>query len=272
MSKKTKTKTTVTPYDPNAVKQAQGALDSGFAQAQATQARFLPTIFGAIDNIGKMIASPPAYQTSARDQLNKTISGDYLSPETNPWAGGIADQIAKRTQGSYNASFGASGRSHGGLAALLSSQGVGDALGQFYGGIYDTERGRQMQATGMAPTFNQDEFTGINNLLPAVNNASMMPLNTANAYAGGMGSLIAPYASTKTTQKTGGLGNVISQGIGLASMIGGAAMGIPPGMLPMGGAGGGFSNPFGSGGLGGLMELPMPQINSGLPPGFRING
>ncbi len=255
MATKTKTKTKVTPYDPAAIKAGQGALDSGYAQATQMQSQLSPTITAEIQRLGTQLGSPPAYQADARAQLDKTINGDYLSPETNPYASGMADLIAKRTQGGYNASFGASGRSHGGLAAMLSGQGVGDALGQFYGNMYDTERGRQMQAVGMAPTFNQDEYTGVNNLLPAVNNASMMPLNTANSYAGGMGSLIAPYASSKTTQKTGGLGQVLSTGIGLASMVGGAAMGMPPGMLPMGGAGGGISNPFGSGGMAGMMKV-----------------
>lgn len=256
MANKTKTKTKVTPYDPAAIKAGQGALDSGFAAAQARQAQFSPAIDAAIAQIGQNIAAPPAYQVSARDQLNKTISGDYLGPETNPHAAGIADLIAKRTQGGYNASFGASGRSHGGLAALLSSQGVADALGQFYGNLYEGERGRQQQAIGMAPAFNQDEYTGLNNLIPAVNNASMMPLNTAGAYASGMGNLIAPYATTKTTQKTGGLGSVLSTGLGLAGMIGGAFL-PPVGMLggAMGGltntmdaAGGAISNPWGMAG------------------------
>lgn len=238
MSKKTKTKTTVTPYDPAAIKAGQGALDSGFAQAQATQSSLSPMITAEIARLGQQVGNPPAYQASARTQLNDTINGKYLDPASNPHAAGMADLIAQRTQGGFNATFGASGRSHGGLAALLSSQGVGDALGQFYGNMYEGERGRQMQAIGMAPTFAQDEFTGINNLLPAVNNASMMPLNTANSYAQGMGNLIAPYATTNTTQKTGGLGQVLSTGLGLASMIGGAAMGMPPGMMSMGGGGG----------------------------------
>ncbi len=257
MSSKSKTKTKVTPYDPAAIAAGQGALNSGFDAAKATQAQFSPVINAAISQIGQQIGNPPAYQTDARQTLDNTIRGDFLDPATNPHAAGIADLIAKRTQGGYNASFGASGRSHGGLAALLSSQGVGDALGQFYGNLYEQERGRQQQAVGMAPTFHQDEFTGINNLLPAVSGASNMPLNTAGAFASGIGNLIQPYATTNTTQKTGGLGQVLGTGLGLASMIGGAFF-PPAGILggAAGGLGGGaISNPYGMGGLSGMMKV-----------------
>lgn len=261
MGSKTTSKTKVTPYDPAAIKAGQGALDTGFAQSQATQAKFSPAIDAAIGQIGQNIAHPPAYQTDARAQLDKTINGGYLNPGSNPYASGMADLIAQRTQGGYNASFGASGRTHGGLAALLSGQGVGDALGQFYGGIYENERGRQQQATGMAPGFNQDEYTGLNNLLPAVSNASNMGLNSASQYAGATGALNSPYASSTTTQKTGGLGSVLSTGFGLAGLLGGAFM-KPPGFSGGGNMTGPISNPFGSGGLSSLMQLP--QINNGL--------
>lgn len=267
MGTKSTTKTKVTPFDAPGVAAARSAQDSGYAKATAFQDQAMPGVTGAINNLSRMIANPPAYQTDARAQLDKTINGDYLN--SNPHAAGMADLIAQKTQGGYNASFGASGRSHGGLAALLSGQGVGDALGQFYGNMYEGERGRQQQAIGMAPTFNQDEYTGINNLLPAVNNASNMGLNSANQYAQGMGNLIAPYASTKTTQKTGGLGQVLSTGLGLAGMVGGAFM--PGAGLLAGAGGGGFSSPLGSGGLSGLMKLPMPQINNGLG-GWRPGG
>jgi hypothetical protein len=271
MASKSTTKTKVTPYDAAAIKAGQGALDSGYAQAQAKQAQFSPAIDSAIGQIGQNIAHPPAYQTDARTQLDNTINGQYLKPDSNPYTKGMADLIAQRTQGGYNQSFGASGRAHGGLAALLSSQGVGDALGQFYGGVYENERGRQQQAVGMAPQFNQDEYTGVNNLLPAVSNYSNMGLNTANNYAQGMGNLIAPYASTKTTQRTPfGL----QQAVGLAAQIGGAiatggtslaasgAMSGLGGMMGGGNMSGPISNPYGSGGLSSLMQ--MPQINNGL--------
>lgn len=256
MSSKTKSKTTRTPYDAAAVASANAGLADANRQAQATIAQFSPALTGAINNIQAKIASPPGYLTSARQTLDNTIRGDFLDPSTNPHAAGIADLIAKRTQAGYNQTFGASGRSRGGLAALLSSQGVGDALGQFYGNLYEQERGRQQQAVGMAPGFHADEYTDLNALFPAVSNLAMLPLNAANAYGAGVTNVNAPYTTEKTTQKSGGLGQVLGTGLGLAGMIGGAF--FPPAGLLGGAAGagpGGISNPYGMGGLAGMMKV-----------------
>jgi hypothetical protein len=246
MGSKTTQKTT--PYDPAAIKGAQGALTGANTAANATLSQYSPVLNNAMAHIQANISGPPAYQTDARNELDKTINGDYLSPDSNPYSSGLADLIAKRTQGQYNTTYGASGRSHGGMAALLSAQGVGDALGNFYSGIYDQERGRQQQAVGMAPAFHQDEYTDINNLVPAVNSQAMLPLNIAGQYASSMGNLIAPYSTT--TQKQSGLGTVLGPALGLAGMIGGAALtggtSLMPGLL--GGAGGGLSGMLGSAG------------------------
>ena len=248
MSSKSKTKTTVTPYDPAAIKAGENALSGAYGQSQGTLAQWSPALNNAISQINQKISNPAQYFTDARTQLDKTINGDYLDPASNPYASGMAKLIADRTAGNYAATFGASGRAHGGLASLLSSQGIGDALNNFYGNIYNSERGRQQQAIMAAPSFNQDEYTGINELFPAVQNTATLPMQLASSYAGGLGNLISPYTTTKTTQKQGfGL----AQALGLAAQIGSAAMGMP---MP---SGGGFA---------GLMSQPMPiNTNAQIP-------
>jgi hypothetical protein len=224
MSGKTKTKTKVTPYDAPAIKAGEGALNTAYGQTQNTINQYSPALNTAIQKIQQNIAAPPQYMTDAAGQLDKTIKGDYLDPSTNPYSSGMAKLIADQTAGEYGATYGAAGRSHGGMAALLSSQGVGNALNGFYGGLYEAERGRQQQAVQGAPAFHQGEYTDINELFPAVQNTAMLPLNAANSYAGGLGSLIAPYSTQTTTQKQGfGL----QQAIGLAAAVAGAASGNP---------------------------------------------
>lgn len=225
-SKKT---TEVTPWKPAEpyIKDAMGAQQAGYGQTRDALARWSPTLDNALGRASATALNPPAYSTDARAQLDKTINGDYIN--ANPYTGGIADLIAQKTQGQYNTTFGASGRSHGGMAALLSAQGVGDALSQFYNQNYQQERGMQQQAIGMAPGFNQDEYTGINNLLPAVNNRAMLPLNAANAYGQGITGVSSPY-STQTQKTPFGLGSAL----GLAAQIGSA-------FIPGAGAVGGLS-------------------------------
>lgn len=231
MSLKPSTKTKTTPWAPAeaSIKNAMGTLDSASGTAQATLAQHAPALNAAIAQIQGNIANPPGYVTSGREMLDKTIQGDFVN--SNPHTAGLADLIAKRAQGGYNASFGAAGRSHGGLASLLSAQGVGDALGNFYSGIYDQERGRQQQAIMAAPGYHQDEYTDIDALFPAVNNTAMMPLNAANAYGGGITQVTSPY-NTQTQKSNPGLAGILGPammlgsaflpGAGLAGLIGGA--------------------------------------------------
>jgi hypothetical protein len=266
MSSKTKTKTTNTPYDPAAIKASEGALNTANTAAQATIAQNSPALQAAINHITQNIASPPQYSVDARNQLDKTINGDYLDPASNPYASGMAKLIADRTQGNYNATFGASGRSHGGLAAMLSGQGVADALGGFYGNIYNSERANQQNATMAAPAFNQDEYTASNALFPAVGNTAMLPLNAANSYAGGLGSLISPYTTQTTTQKQ----SMLPQLIGAAAMIGGAAMGAPGlGAGLLGSGGGGMAPIIQGGGTANFFKAnPFGGSAFGYYPGF----
>lgn len=226
MSSKSKTKTATTPWSPATpyITGALGDMSSAYGTAKGTISQWSPTLNDAISRIQQNMAHPPQYLTDARGQLDRTINGDYLNPESNPYASGMAKLIADRTQGGYNTTFGASGRSHGGLAALLSSQGVGDALGQFYGGIYENERGRQQQAMMAAPGFHGDEYTDINELVPTITNTAMLPVNAANAYGQGITGASSPYNTQTTTQKQ----SLLPQALGLAGMIGGAFMGMPP--------------------------------------------
>lgn len=256
MSSKSTTKTATTPYDPAAIKAGESALSGGYGSAQGTITQWSPALNQAISQIQQNIASPPQFMTDARNNLDKTINGYYLDPSTNPYSAGMAKLIADRTQGEYNTTFGASGRSHGGLAALLSSQGVGDALGSFYNNIYNTERGYQNADTMGAPAFHQGEYTDINELFPAVQNTAMLPLNAANAYAGGLSGLLSPYSNQKTTQKQS---PGLAQYLGLAAQLAGAV------------ASGGATLPM-MGASMAMNSMQQPVGVSGSPLGYLPGG
>jgi hypothetical protein len=229
-SKKT-TKSENTPWAPAQpyITDSLSGLKSANEKGQASLDANMGGINSEIARLTDKMANPPEYQTAARDQLTKTINGDYVN--ANPYTSDIADLIAQKTGAQYNSTFGSAGRAHGGMAALLSGQGVGDALQSFYSDQYNNERALQQQAIGMAPSFNQDEYTGLNNLLPAVGNAALLPGQVAGQYASGVTGATAPYVQNKTTEKSGGLGQILSTGLGLAAQVGGA-------FLPMGGASG----------------------------------
>lgn len=250
-SKTTQKSTPWAPAEPY-IKDSLGALQSGYGASNASVMQNMPAIQSAIGSITNRMANPPAYATDARTQLDKTINGDYVN--SNPWTGQMADQIAQRTGAQYDSTFGAAGRAHGGLSALLSSQGVGDALSNFYGNQYNTERGQQQQAIGMAPAFNADEYAGVSPLLAASQTAAQLPMMPAGAYASGIAGATSPYGTRTETQTQpwgpAALGAALSvasaafgapgAGAGLSGLLsGGASKGLS-------GMGIGFNDPFNS--------------------------
>lgn len=251
MSTKKTTKSENTPWAPAQpyITDSLAQLQSGNSKGQAIIDANLGGVQAALARATQAATVPPAYQTAARDQLTKTINGDFIG--SNPNTDHIAELIAKKTGAQYNSTFGAAGRAHGGLSALLSAQGVGDAVSSFYNDNYNTERQLQQQAIGMAPAFNQDEYTGVNNLIPAVTGAASAPGQIAGQYAGAVTGATSPYVQNTTTQKTSGLAPILSTGLGLAAQLGGAAL--------TGGA---------SAGLSGLLKSGAMGVTNGLARSF----
>lgn len=245
MSTKTKTTSSNTPWAPASgyITDSLGALKAANDKGQASLDANMGGINSEIQRLSGQLGTPPAYQTDARAQLDKTINGDFIG--ANPHTSAIADLIAQKTGAQYNSSFGSAGRAHGGMAALLSSQGVGDALQSFYNDNYNNERQLQQQAIGMAPGFNQDEYTGLNNLQQAVGNSALLPGQVAGNYSNAVTNASSPYVQNTTTQKTSGLLPILSTGLGLAAQIGGA--------VATGGA---------STGLSGLLKSGMGQAKA----------
>ena len=104
----------------------------------------------------------------AQGELSKTMSGAYLSPDSNPYLRGTYDAAAGRMADAYktgtaaqtNAAAGFGGAFGG--SAQQELQGVqnrafGDSLGQLglglYGQNFQAERGRQLGAMQAAPAF-----------------------------------------------------------------------------------------------------------------------
>lgn len=265
MSNKKKTTVESTPWAPAqpSIKGSLAGLQTANEQGNANLNATMPGVMGAIAKINDNVANPPAYLTDARSQLDKTINGDFIGH--NPYIDHAADLVAQKTGAQYQSGFGAAGRAHGGLAALLSSQGIGDALGSMYGQQYNTERGQQQQAIMAAPGFHADQDnTDLNALLAGASGAALLPGQVANQYAGGVTGVTSPYGTKTQTESS----SMLPQLLGMAAQIGGAMAGvpIPNPMAGAGGAGGmsGLINPGSLGVQGSMSPLPANFFNFGL--------
>lgn len=126
--------------------------------------------------------------TSTIDNANaenqREVSGQYLTPDTNPYLSDIARRISGIAGANANATFGGKGRSGGGLAGYYSGKATTDSLTDLYGQQYDAERGRQMQAIGEAPALDQARYSAPQAQISAGQNISARPFDINQQYGG----------------------------------------------------------------------------------------
>jgi len=198
---------------------------------------------------------------AAQSELAKTISGDYLDVNKNPYLMPMADQIRAEVQPPIDARFGAAGRGQSGLAARAVSQGVTDALASQAYKNYADERTQQMRAMMFAPQMANQDYADIAKLQEvgnvredvqqqAINDAmnrfsfeNMEPWQRLGLY----NSLVqGNYGSTTNTASTGQRRSIGS------NVIGGAALGGLGGYLGYNAIGSslGMTSPWQTAGLG----------------------
>ena len=109
--------------------------------------------------------NPSAAEGAFQNQIAGTLQGDYLN--SNPYLDAtfnqasdrLGEQFQKYTNPAIQATFGSAGRTGSGLQGEVfgqQAQQLGDQMNRLatniYGGNYQQERARQMQAAGMAPS------------------------------------------------------------------------------------------------------------------------
>lgn len=97
--------------------------------------------------------------SGAQDYTQGVLSGDYLSPESNPFFAGAADSVLSQVQPAVASQFGAAGRSGTSpLAAEALGRGVSRGLAPYMFGEYGRERGIQEAAAGRAPALAREDY------------------------------------------------------------------------------------------------------------------
>lgn len=125
--------------------------------------------------------------TANASMFSDTLSGKYLDPNTNPYLKGTFDQGADAVQGRINSMFSGSNRIGSGLQQDTYQKNLNDLATNIYGGNYQQERARQMQAGALAPGIaNQDYFDA--QQLMGVGNYDQQKLATYAGLLGGVNS------------------------------------------------------------------------------------
>jgi len=143
---------------------------SGMQNFQAPQqqvAGFTPDQLSGMQAIRTMAPQAQQLAGTGAGMLGNTLAGTYLDPSTNPYLGATYEQAARQqTQQFQNAimpgltaaaqragQFGSSSMNQAmGGAMSVYNQGLTDLANQIYGGNYQAERGRQLQAQQLVPS------------------------------------------------------------------------------------------------------------------------
>jgi hypothetical protein len=183
-------------------------------------------------------------QGDVGDLYQRTVRGDYLTPDSNPYLRATADAIGtdfNRTVGAQNASMqrtaGAFGNSGLQQKMSMDNAGLAGKLNDLYSNNYNMERSNQLQAMQLAPQMQNMGYTDAKQLLGVgdIQRSYTQDLLNQNL-SDWTAAQNQPYANLDILQKaiSGSIGNAGTsmqtsanpyQANGYASMLGGGLTG-----------------------------------------------
>lgn len=182
------------PYLNDYLAQAAKTYNGGAPQISQQEQQGYDALYNEANN-GTSAINP------AIAENNKTLSGAYLDPSTNPFLADIASRMGGAAASASNLTFGGHGRTGSGLHEQNFNTGVASAVGDVYNTNYQNERQRMSGAVGMAPGLEQGRYTTPQAMISAGQNISARPFDIAQQYGGILGG-IAGLGGTQTTNGT----------------------------------------------------------------------
>jgi len=126
---------------------------------------------------GRALSGSPLIQ-GADQAYQNTINGSMLN--ANPYLDQTFNQAFQQLQSGVGGQFEGAGRFGSGAQAGALAQGGASLANQIYGGNYQQERARQLNAAATAPTLANQDYTDISQLMNAGNQAQQFGQNTIN--------------------------------------------------------------------------------------------
>ena len=153
-------------------------------QNYQTPLKYIPTQYAPFSTdeltsqnmIRNAVTNPAAYWTNAQDELAKTLSGSYLSPDSNQYLQSTVEAALRPITENYTQSIlpsqvssaQSAGRYGSGAYGALQSQlaqdymtSLGETSSKMYSQNYENERSKMLQALGLSPTYQTQELTNL---------------------------------------------------------------------------------------------------------------
>ena len=156
----------VKPYYQEALGQAQQLYQSDVPQyfPQATYVPFSGQTEAALRLQEQRALSGSPLLGSSQQEIQNILSGQYLDPSTNPYLQQAFQRAAGDVQSQLGSMFAKGGRYGSAAMAETAGRRMGDLASQIYGGAYQQERARQLQAAQMAPQLAALDYADIGQL------------------------------------------------------------------------------------------------------------
>jgi len=99
-----------------------------------------------------------AVPRAALSEWQKTVGGEYLNPDTNPWLRDVADRAGYEAEQRINSQYARGGASGGGVYANALADAQTQMRSQLYADNFQAERQRMQAALGLAPTMENLQY------------------------------------------------------------------------------------------------------------------
>lgn len=113
--------------------------------------------------IQRALAGSPLI-SGGQAELGSIIGGRYLTPGSNPYLSAYTERAFEETLPQLDTSAIQAGRYGGGAWGLAKGRTMADITSNIYGQAYESERGRQLQALQLAPTYAEQDWANIGRL------------------------------------------------------------------------------------------------------------
>ena len=156
----------VKPYYEEALGQAQQLYQSDVPQyfPQATYTPFSGQTEAALQLQEQRALAGSPLLGSSQQEIQNILSGQYLDPATNPYLQQTFQRAAGDVQSQLGSMFAKGGRYGSAAMAETAGRRMGDIASQIYGGAYEQERQRQLQAAQLAPQLAALDYADIGQL------------------------------------------------------------------------------------------------------------
>lgn len=233
----------IRPYLTQAIDYSQDLFEANMPNffPNATYTGFAPETETALDlATARATAGSPLLNLS-QTEANKILSGDYLSPTTNPYTQNLFNQMAGDVTSQVNSQFSKAGRFGSGANQEILANSLGRLANEVYSDQFNTERANMVNTMATAPALGQADYQDIEKLasvgaeketleqakledaIARFDFEQQKPFIKLNEYLGALGANV-PSTTVETApvfrDRAGGLLGGAGTGMNIASQLG----------------------------------------------------